>query len=99
MAEVIWTEPALEQLEDIAEYIALDKPQVASEVVQKVFETTELFENFRRLGRQVPEIDHPDYFQFWVRPCMLYYRIEGEKVYILHVRRGEQAFSIGRLFE
>lgn len=98
MAEVIWTKPAIEQLEDIAEYIALDKPQAASDLIQKVLETTDLFENFHKLGRRVPEIDHPDYLQFWIRPCVVYYRLNGDNVYILHVRRAEQAFSISRLF-
>ena len=99
MAEVIWTEPALEQLDQIAEYIALDKPEVASDLVRRVFDTTELFENFQLLGRPVPEVDHPDYHQFWIRPCMIYYRVDGLRVYILHVRRGEHPFRLDRLFE
>ncbi len=36
MAEVIWTEPALADLEAIAEYIALDNPKAAREFVQRV---------------------------------------------------------------
>ena len=98
MAEVIWTEPAIDQLNNIAEYIALDRPLVASEVVQKIFDITELFENFERLGRPVPEVDHPDYHQIWVKPCMVYYRVSPDSVYILHIRRGEQMFDAAMLF-
>ena len=37
MAEVIWTEPALQELDAIAEYIALDNPAAARHLVQKIF--------------------------------------------------------------
>ena len=33
MAEVIWTEPAIQELDAIAEYIALDNPVAASHLV------------------------------------------------------------------
>ena len=36
MAQVIWTEPALLDLNEIAEYIALDKITAAKKFVQKV---------------------------------------------------------------
>ena len=41
MAEVIWTEPALQELDAIAEYIVLDNPAAASHLVQDVFDKTE----------------------------------------------------------
>ena len=34
MARLIWTEPALLDLEEIAEYIALDKPSAAKKLVR-----------------------------------------------------------------
>lgn len=36
MVEVVWTEPALGDLEAIADYIALDNPQAASQLVQRI---------------------------------------------------------------
>ena len=41
MAEVIWTEPALEDLDALAEYIALDRPEPASNLVRRVFARVE----------------------------------------------------------
>jgi plasmid stabilization system protein ParE len=37
MAEVVWTEPALADLDAIADYMALDNTQAARELVQRVF--------------------------------------------------------------
>jgi plasmid stabilization system protein ParE len=36
MAEMIWTEPALQDLDAIADYIALDNPLAARRLVQRV---------------------------------------------------------------
>ena len=90
MAEVIWTEPALAQLDAIAAFIALDKPDAAQAVVRRVVETTAQVERFLRLGRPVPELPNPRYRQVWLKPCWLYYRIDRDRAYILHVRRGEK---------
>ena len=38
MGEVIWAEPALNDLDAIADYIALDNPEAARHLVQKIFE-------------------------------------------------------------
>lgn len=37
MAEVVWTEPALSDLNAIADYIALETPRAAAALVQRVF--------------------------------------------------------------
>ena len=55
MAQIIWTEPALLDLNNIAEYIALDKPSAASHLVQKVFSKTERLEKFPESGRKPPD--------------------------------------------
>ena len=37
MAQIVWTEPALNELDEIAEFIALDKFDAAQKLVQSVF--------------------------------------------------------------
>ena len=37
MAQIIWAEPALSDLREIAEYIALDKVNAAKDLAEKVF--------------------------------------------------------------
>ena len=46
MAQVIWTEPALQDLNEIAEYIALDKLSAAKKLVQNIFSSTDRLEKF-----------------------------------------------------
>jgi toxin ParE1/3/4 len=90
MAQIIWTEPALLNLNDIAEYIALDKPSAASHLVQKVFSKTERLEEFPESGRKPPELKKSRYKEIIVDPCRIFYRIEKDKVYILYVMRSER---------
>ena len=90
MAQIIWTEPALLDLNEIAEYIALDKPSTASNLVQKVFSKTERLEEFPESGRKPPELKKSRYKEVIVDPCRILYRIEKDKVYILYVMRSER---------
>jgi toxin ParE1/3/4 len=99
MAEVIWTEPALAQLQAILEFIALDKLEAAETVAKRVFAITDRLASFPKLGRPIPEFPHRNYRQLWARPCWLYYRIEDGRVIILHVRRSEQLFRTEDLSE
>ena len=97
MAKVIWSEPALAQLESIVDFIALDKPEAARAVAARTFAATDQLESFIRLGRPIPEFDHKNYRQVWVKPCWLYYGVHEESVYILHVRRAEKPLNIDDL--
>ena len=90
MAQIIWTEPALQDLNEIAEYIALDKINAAKELVQKVFSSTDRLEEHPKSGRKPPEITNSRYLELIVNPCGIFYRIEEEKVFILYVMRNER---------
>lgn len=90
MAEIIWTQPALTDLNAIAEYIALQNLTAAKELVQKVFAKVERLEAFPESGRIPPELEHLNYREVVVSPCRVFYRYDGEKVYILFVMRMEQ---------
>ena len=48
MAQVVWTEPALADLDTIADYIALDNPEAAAALVQRIFQHADHLEAIRR---------------------------------------------------
>jgi plasmid stabilization system protein ParE len=98
MAEVIWTEPALQQLDAIAEYIALDNPAAATYLVEKVFASTERLEDFPQSGRIPPELLSSVYREVVMPPCRIFYREAERQVLILYVMREERqlrAFMLG----
>ena len=90
MAEIIWTEPALDDLDEIAEYIALDKLIAAQNLVRKVFERVDRLADYPNSGRKVPELSPSKYKEVVVGPCRIFYRISEDVVYILHVMRVER---------
>jgi len=98
MAEVIWTEPALQELEAIAEYIALDNSTAASQLVSAVFEKTKRLESFPQSGRIPPELPNSVYRELVAPPCRVLYREDGKQVFILFVMREERqlrAYMLG----
>jgi toxin ParE1/3/4 len=92
MAKVIWTEPALSDLDAIADYIALDKPEAARQLVQRVFEHVEQLIAQPDSGSKPRELRRSRYRQLVESPCRIFYRYDGEKVFILYVMRGEMRF-------
>ncbi|MCU7837709.1 MAG: type II toxin-antitoxin system RelE/ParE family toxin [gamma proteobacterium symbiont of Taylorina sp.] len=90
MAQVIWTEPALSDLDEIAEYIALDKVSAAKYLVKKVFSGVERLEDFPKSGRTPPELENSIYREIIVNPCRIFYRYSQDKVFILYVMRSER---------
>jgi len=97
MAELIWTEPALADLDAIADYIALDKPEAARQFVQRVFRHVEQLIDQPGSGSKPRELRGSRYRQIVEPPCRIFYRYDGQSVFILHVMRGEMRFRKSRL--
>ena len=90
MAQVIWTEPALIDLGEVAEYIALDKPSAAKKLVEDIFLRVELLHQSPNSGRKPSELERLRYREVIVGPCRIFYRFTNKKVYILYVMRSER---------
>lgn len=90
MAEVIWTEPALANIDDIAEYIALHNIKAAKELVQRIFSKVNRLEEFPESGKVPIEIENLNFQEVVVPPCRIFYKIKDNNVYILHVMRQER---------
>ena len=90
MAEVIWAEPALNDLDAIADYIALDNPEAARRLVQKIFEHVEHLASHPKLGSKPDELKGWRYRQIVEPQCRVFYREDSGRVLILHVMRAER---------
>ena len=98
MVEVIWAEPALSDLNAIAEYIALDKPIAARKFVQKVFDEVELIGSFPNMGKVPRELPNSTvYRELVIKPCRVFYRQTLNKAFIVHIMRGEQLLRVKKL--
>jgi toxin ParE1/3/4 len=90
VARLIWTEPALDDLDGVAEYIALDNPVAAGLLVERVFRRVRQLARFPKSGKRPPELPRTPYREVVVPPCRVFYRVDGQTVFIPHVMRAEQ---------
>jgi toxin ParE1/3/4 len=91
MAQIVWTEPALLEINEIAEYIALDKLEAAQRLVRNVFSRVEKLKDFPKSGRKPPELpNRTRYREVIVGPCRIFYREEKSKILIIYVMRSER---------
>ena len=97
MAEIVWSEPALSDLDAIADFIALENPLAAAEFVKRIFGHVEQLADHPDSGGRPPELSRSRYRQIVEPPCRVFYRHGGEKVFILHVMRFERLLRKGQL--
>ena len=90
MARIVWTEPAISDLNDIAEYIALDKIGAAKKLVQRIYSRVELLSESTNSGRKPPELGDSRYREVIVGPCRIFYRHSDNEVIVLYVMRAER---------
>jgi toxin ParE1/3/4 len=90
MAQVIWSDSALLELDEIADYIALDKPNSAKNLIKNIFSRIKQLEQFPQLGKKPIEIADLQYLEIVINPCRIFYRYQENEVYIVHIMCSER---------
>ena len=72
MAKVRWADSALDELDKVAEYIALDKICAAKKLVRRVFSRVDLLSDSSESGRVPPELGNKSYREVIVEPCRIF---------------------------
>jgi len=99
VARIIWTQPALQDLDRIADFISLDKPEAAKRFVRRVFERIGQLASHPKSGSVPAELKGTKYRQLVIAPVRIFYRSADEVVYIVYVMRGERLFHRDNLLE
>jgi toxin ParE1/3/4 len=97
MAEVVWTEPALSDLDAIADYIALENPDATRELVRRILHRVGQLATHPQSGPKPHELRGWRYRQIVEPPCRVFYREDSDRVYILYVMRAERLLRRSRL--
>ena len=87
---IVWTAPALEDLEALVRYIAEDDVTAAVRVGDKIVDHVSVLASFPEIGPVYRRRNTGDVRQITCRPFRIFYRIEHSKqlVEILHVWHG-----------
>ncbi|NHZ87022.1 MAG: type II toxin-antitoxin system mRNA interferase toxin, RelE/StbE family [Planctomycetia bacterium] len=91
--KLIWTELAVEKLEELADYIALDNPQAALKWAETIQRSVIKLTKFPQLGREVPEIKRSDIREIIGENYRIIYRVETERISILTIRHCKQLLN------
>jgi addiction module RelE/StbE family toxin len=98
MAEIRWTDQAIYDLENIAEFIAKDSELYAAIQINRFFEETEILCQFPFSGRMVPEINNKDIREIISGNYRIIYKIASSKfIDILTVHHGSKLIRDSRL--
>jgi len=87
--QVVWTDPALERVDEIAVYIAQDDPDAADHWTIELFDAVERLVDFPESGRMVPELGVREVRELIIGAYRVFYRV-GSAVEVLSVRHGSQ---------
>ncbi len=92
--QVRWTEPALDDLVAIQNYIAKDSPLYAQQFTERIFDVAKNLELFPELGRKVPEAAESSQVRELIfQNYRIMYLTDREHVYIITVIHGSRDLS------
>ncbi len=92
--KVRWSRDALEDLEDIHDYVSQDAPGRADELVEALIEAAERLETFPKSGRSVPEYDDSSIREVVKDSYRIVYRIQDDVVDVVTVIHGAKMLPL-----
>lgn len=91
--QIMWTDPANQDLEDIVRYLAAQNPQAAEAFARNLWEKVDLLATQPYMGEVFPAPDQALRRQILIRPYRVFYRVVDaiHRIEILHVRHSARA--------
>jgi len=94
MVKIVWTEQAIQDLNDLAEYIANDSQRYAELTVEKLFYSVDVLELYPKTGKKVPEFNDNSLRQLIVGNYrIIYLLVDVQRIDILTVHNCARLLS------
>jgi toxin ParE1/3/4 len=90
VGRVVWTDPAIDDLLRIMDYIARDSPRYALQVGERIYEAAGKLDLGPRAGWIVPEFNLDHFREVLMRPYRIIYELRGDACYIVAVIHGSR---------
>jgi plasmid stabilization system protein ParE len=95
--KLIWTDPSIEDLRSVRDYIARDSDYYAADFIEQMILSVERLLRFPKLGRVVPEVQDENIRELLYRNYRIIYRIAGERIEILTIVHGSRDLTKRRV--
>jgi addiction module RelE/StbE family toxin len=92
MTRIVWTDPAVSDLDSIHEYISRDSEIYADSVLSEIFDAVDRLIDYSQSGRVVPELDEEHTREIIVGSYRVMYDTQGDTIRILTVLHGARKF-------
>lgn len=92
--KVIWSQRALQDVEHIRDYIALDSPAYARPFIERLLYATRHLPQFPQSGRAMPEASNPNIREVIYQGYRIIYRVRAETIEIVMVIHGSRNVGI-----
>ncbi len=91
--KITWSPLAIEQVREIAAFIAMDKPSAAVSWAEKVFESVERLTEFPKSGRMVEEIKRQEIREIVQGRYRVIYKTKKKEILVLVVKGSRQKLT------
>jgi toxin ParE1/3/4 len=91
--KILWTDPAIDDLQAIRDYIARDSELYADDFILGILSAAERLESFPELGRATPEAGASIIREIIFGNYRIIYRLGSEMIQVLTVIHGSKDLS------
>jgi len=84
--KIIWSQTAVEDLKGIVQYIALDDPDAAAKLADRIMQRIEAASKLPFSNRAVPERDEESIREAILKPYRLIYQVDADRC-VIHILR------------
>lgn len=88
--KVLWTGPALRDLEEMRDWISRDNPTAARRLAQRIRDAVKRVQQQPESGRVVPELAASVYREVVVAPYRIIYTVRDNSLVVLRVWHGKR---------
>jgi len=90
VASIVWSVGARNDLRELVQFIAYDSPTYAASTSRRILDAVDRLRRYPKLGRVVPEYDHPSIRELIVGNYRVVYRVRGQRVGIGAIVQGSR---------
>lgn len=95
MVQIIWLPRAIEDLNGIAAYIALDSPRYADLTTTRIIQKIEILQKFPSIGRVLPELQNETIRELIEGNFRIVYQVKSlERIEILTIHHSKRKLRI-----
>jgi toxin ParE1/3/4 len=93
MAKIIWSRLALNDIDSIHDFIAIESPFYAQKTIEEFFIRVEVLAKYPEIGREVPEKQRKDIRELIQGNYRIIYKVQKKSIFIVRIHHSATDLS------